>query len=302
MTQIGVSLPPLAPKVLLADLSLLCVAVFWGASYSVAKETLAVTTVAALIFFRFAIALAVLAPTCLRELQRVARQDLHRGVVLGCILSAIFLAETVGVLFTTATNAAFLISLCIVFTPILDAAVHRRRPSSAILFCAGLSLAGTGLMVWHGGGIVFNIGDLAILAAAGLRAVMVVSTKRLFAGRAMSSSALTVIQMATVVVLSGALLIGTQGPAALVPPAGQTFWSGLMFLALFCTLAAFFIQNWAVRRTNPTRVSFLMGTEPLFGAVFAVVLLGEAMTPLSMPGAALILGGTTIGTRLSGRT
>lgn len=301
MTQIDVSLPPLAPRVLLADLSLLCVAVFWGASYSVAKETLAVTTVAALIFFRFVIALVALAPTCLRELRRVPQQDVQRGIVLGCILSAIFLAETVGVLFTTATNAAFLISLCIVFTPILDAAVHRRQPSTAILFCAGLSLAGTGLMVWHGGGIVFNAGDLAILAAAALRAVMVVSTKRLFAGRAISSSALTVIQVGTVVVLSGGLLVGTQGATALVPPVDGTFWTGLMFLALFCTLAAFFVQNWAVRRTNPTRVSFLMGTEPLFGAIFAALLLGEAMTPLAVAGAALILCGTTIGTRLSGR-
>jgi drug/metabolite transporter (DMT)-like permease len=130
-------------------------------------------------------------------------------------------------------------------------------------------------------------------------AVMVVSTKRLFMDRAMSSSALTIVQLGTVMLMSGALVCATQGTPGFVPPAGIKFWTGLLFLALFCTLAAFFIQNWAVRHTNPTRVGFLMGTEPIFGALFAVSLLGEELTVFDAIGAVLILIGTYWGARLA---
>lgn len=299
MTENNARSSPLPPSFLLADLSLLFVAVIWGASYAVAKETLAVTSVAALIFFRFLIATSILLPVCLRELSRLQPADALRGAVLGAILSLIFIAETVGVLHTSATNAAFLISLCVLFTPILESIVNRHRLPPAIAACAGISLLGTGLMVWKADGLSFNSGDLAILCAAALRAVMVVSTKRLFAGRAISSGALTSLQMITVTALSGALLLATQGVPGFIPSSTPAFWAGLLFLALFCTLAAFFIQTWAIRRTNPTRVSFLMGTEPMFGAIFAMLLLGEVFTGLDAVGAALILFGTYFGARMS---
>ena len=115
----------------------------------------------------------------------------------------------------------------------------------------------------------------------------------------MSSSTLTTVQLGTVTLLSGVALLATQGIAGFIPPIDTTFWIGLLFLALFCTLAAFFIQNWAVRRTNPTRVSFLMGTEPIFGAVFAIMLLGEKFELTDLLGAAMILLGTFYGTRLT---
>lgn len=271
----------------------------WGASYAVAKDTLVTTSVAALIFFRFFIAVVVLLPVCVKELRHVARTDVIRGAMLGVMISFIFLAETLGVLYTSATNAAFLVSLCILFTPVFDSFLHRRLPPMPILGCVALCLFGTAFMVWNGQGITLNIGDAAILCAAVLRAMVVILTKRLFADRTISSSVLTIVQASVVMILSGVLVFGTEGMSGFIPPAQLKFWAGLMFLALFCTLAAFFIMNWAIRRTNPTRVGFLMGTEPLFGAVFAILLLGEVLTLSDTFGAILILCGTYFGARFS---
>ncbi len=50
---------------------------------------------------------------------------------------------------------------------------------------------------------------------------------------------------------------------------GPRAWAGLLFLSVFCTLFAFFVQMWAVRRTSPSRVSLLLGTEPLWAAAAA---------------------------------
>ena len=61
------------------------------------------------------------------------------------------------------------------------------------------------------------------------------------------------------------------------------------------TLVEILVQNAAVRLTNPTRVGFLMGTEPLFGFALAHVLLSEPATGPAVLGAALIVAGTFAG-------
>jgi drug/metabolite transporter (DMT)-like permease len=51
-----------------------------------------------------------------------------------------------------------------------------------------------------------------------------------------------------------------------------------------CTIAAFYIQNLAVRRSSPTKVSFLMSTEPVFGLIFASIVLAEPISARALAG------------------
>ena len=280
-------------------MALLFVAIIWGASYAIAKDALATTSVTTLVFFRFLIALAVLVPAAFRDVRAMSRANAFRSVLLGVVLSGIFLAETYGVFYTSASNAAFLISLCLVLTPLLDSAVKRQAPSLTIIGFAAISIVGTGVMVQDDAGFSLNRGDAFILIAAALRAVMVVATKRLIGNRAISSIAVTTLQFSTVMIVFALVIIGSDRMSAFAFPLDRTFLTGLLFLSLLCTLAAFFIQNWAVRLTSPTKVSFLMGTEPIFGAVFASILLSEGISTTGLVGAALILAGTYGGVRYS---
>ncbi len=283
-----------------ADLAVLAVALVWGASYPVAKGALAHAPVAVLIFYRFLTTALAMSAIARRDLAAAPRRDLAAGTVLGTILFAIFLTETWGVALTTATNAALIISLCTVLTPFLEFGLRRRLPPAGVLVGAGIAVGGVGVLA--GGMTALGVGDLLLLGAAGLRAVMVVSTKRLMAGRALSSAALTAVQATTVATLTLILLIGQAGPQALLVSAGPGFWGAVAFLALFCTIAAFYVQNAAVRRTSPTRVSFLMGTEPLFGYGLAWLLLAEPVTGATALGAGLIVGGTFLGLWALGRS
>lgn len=283
-----------------ADLAVLAVALVWGASYPVAKGALAHAPVAVLIFYRFLTTALAMSAIARRDLAAAPRGDLAAGAVLGTILFAIFRTETWGVALTTATNAALIISLCTVLTPFLEFGLRRQLPPAGVLVGAGIAVAGVGVLA--GGLTALGVGDLLLLGAAGLRAVMVVSTKRLMVGRALSSAALTAVQATTVATLTLILLLAQAGPQALLVSAGPGFWGAVAFLALFCTIAAFYVQNAAVRRTSPTRVSFLMGTEPLFGYGLAWLLLAEPVTGATALGAGLIVGGTFLGLRALGRS
>ncbi len=88
-----------------------------------------------------------------------------------------------------------------------------------------------------------------------------------------------------------------DSPWAVAAGFGAAEWAGLAFLSFFCTLFAFFVQMWAVRRSSPSRVSLLLGTEPLWAAAAGIAIGGEHLGPAGLVGAALVLGGTAWGRR-----
>lgn len=100
---------------------LLLVAVIWGGSYSAAKLATTELPVLQFLVLRFGLTFLLLAPA-LRGITAVAswKSSLAGAILLGAILLAIFVSETFGVSLTTASNAAFLISLCVVFTPFCE--------------------------------------------------------------------------------------------------------------------------------------------------------------------------------------
>jgi drug/metabolite transporter (DMT)-like permease len=274
-----------------AGIMLLVVAVVWGTSYGMAKQAVLFYPVAGFLFIRFMLTFVLLLPT----LRRCWRQAVPPGLVLGAVLLAIFLCETFGVALTTASNAAFLISLCVVLTPFVEWLMLRRRPENSAFIAAGVSLCGA-LLLTGGVVITMNAGDMLILGAALLRAVMVCLTKKLMQPRNVPALALTAVQTGMVAAGSLALLLATrQGIPAL--PQSPAFWGATLYLVLFCTLFAFFAQNYAVKRLTPTRAALLMGTEPLFGALFAMFWLQESLTPAAWLGGILIVGASVWATR-----
>ncbi len=52
---------------------------------------------------------------------------------------------------------------------------------------------------------------------------------------------------------------------------------------------AFFVQNFSVKRTSPTKVSLLMGSEPVWGALYATMVIHESLSPISWLGGVLIV-------------
>ncbi|MFD3946760.1 DMT family transporter [Streptomyces sp. NPDC058579] len=301
MSTIAASVTLRAPRrAWLTDLPVLLVAVVWGASYLAAKGITTTHTVVAVLVLRFAVVLPALAVAGWRGL-RALRADQWRGAgLLGLILSGIFLLETYGVVHTSATNAGLIISLTMILTPLAEAAVTRTRPPRAFLGAAGLSVAGVLLLTQGAGFTAPSLGDLLMLLAALARTVHVMAMARLKAVQDADSFSLTTVQLGSAVAVFALLatLPGTgASPWSVALDFGPREWAGLLFLSVFCTLFAFFVQMWAVRRTSPSRVSLLLGTEPLWAAAAGIAIAGDRPGVLGLAGAILVLAGTTWGRR-----
>ncbi len=274
----------------LTESLLLLVAIFWGTSYGLTKSALVYTSVLAFISIRFSVTFLCMLPVVIRDFRRGLNKDWKIALPTGFILSAIFFCEVFGVAQTSASNAAFLISLSVILTALAELVINKKRVSNTLWVLTLCSVVGVVLLTSQQGfAFALNSGDYYILAAAVLRALMVTLTKRFTQGKQITTTTLTALQ--SLVVAGVALLAAvTFVPVAeFIIPTHLEFWLTLSYLVLFCTLFAFYVQNYAVRRTSPTRVSLLMGSEPLFGAIFAMVWLQESLSVMQIVGAALIL-------------
>lgn len=270
---------------------LLLVAVIWGGSYSAAKIATTELPVLQFLFLRFGLTFLLLLPA-LRGLAVSGWPAALRGAsLLGANLLAIFICETFGVSLTTASNAAFLISLCVAFTPLCEWWLLKEKPSISTFAAATISLLGAGLLAFQHGshGSVIAWGDLLMVVAAFLRGVMVCLTRRHGLRHGLPALTMTAVQMGVMTLGSALLMLVVQGPVWTPLPASLRFWSAMAFLVLLCTLLAFFAQNYAASRTSPSRVALLMGSEPLWGALIAVIWLGDRLTVQGWIGGLLIV-------------
>lgn len=284
------------------DAALTLVAVAWGSTYWVAKELVTQQTVLSLLAVRMLLAAAVLGLLVGVRGRRLRAREVGVGALLGALLATVFLLETFGIAGTSATNAGLIISLTIVLTPLLEQAFGGSRLSRWFYLAALVAVVGVYLL--SSGGLTggFGLGDGLVLGAAAVRAVHVVTMHRTSSGTSQDSFSLTFVQMSTsaAVFLVASSLWGTPIPSY-VASLERTAVLQLLYLVVGCTVFPFFVQMWAVRRTSPTRVSLLLGTEPVWAAVIGVTLAGDAFGPAGVAGIVLVVLGVQWGQAIETR-
>jgi drug/metabolite transporter (DMT)-like permease len=293
---------PSAARLLMYDLPMLLVALVWGSSYLATKDIATQGTVVAFLLLRFLVALPVLCVAGRRQLARLTMDEVRGGAILGVTLGGIFMLEAYGVVHTSATNAGLIISMTMIITPLAESRLSRSPLPRAFLAAALLSVVGVCLLTQSGGFTRPSLGDLLMLVAAAARTVHLLMIARMRSVERTGSLALTFLQLASSAVLF-ALVAPFSGssPLTLARTLTAARWVDLLYLGLFCTVFALFVHAWAVRRTSPSRVSLLLGTEPLWAAVCAIVIGGEHPTPTGVAGAVLVLTGTTWGRTVADR-
>ena len=106
---------------LAAHLLLLGVAVVWGTTFSLVKAALADTSPMIFNLLRMTLAFAALAAINLPSLRRLKPVDLKLGAAAGVFLGLGYQLQTTGLMYTTASRAAFITGLVVVMVPLMSA-------------------------------------------------------------------------------------------------------------------------------------------------------------------------------------
>lgn len=270
-----------------SGIGLVYCAAIWGSTFIVTKGALDSVGPALMVAIRFAVSAALLLPWVLRR--RSLRVHMREGFVLSIFLSALYLTQTIGLRYTSASNSGFITGLFIVFIPVFMYLFRRTRPEGLQWVSAGLAVAGLWLLT--GGLAGVNLGDMLTLAAAvSYSAHLIITDKFVKAEADTVLLAFHQFWMVSLISFCAALLGGE--PLAV---AGTSGWLVIIFLAVFPTLTAFFIQMKAQRYSEPFKVGIIFTLEPVFAAVFAWTLGGEKLVAVKALGGLLIVSGMLAG-------
>lgn len=257
---------------LLSDVGLLYAAAIWGATFFMVKDVLHHVTPLGLLGYRFLIA-ALLMLVLLLFLKRNPFSNWKQGLVLGFFLWTIYVPQTIGLKFTTASNSGFITGLFIVFVPVFSFIFLKRLPSRMKLLSVGLAISG--LWVLTGGLYDANFGDfLTLFAAMGYAIHILVADHYMKSGS--DPFVLNFQQMLVVGLLS--IAAGLSSGASLACDFRAAL-GVIVFLAVFPTVSAFIIQLLAQRHTAPVKVAIIFSMEPAFAALFAWTLGNEMLVP-----------------------
>ncbi len=259
---------PSRSQVVLADLGLFYAAAIWGSTFFIVKEALAGIDPVVMVGYRFLIAGGVMLLFLLAT-GRPVLQGLGRAFFLSVILIALYISQTIGLEYTTASNSGFITGLFVFFTPVCLVTLFRKHPTPMEWLASLVSLAG--LWVLTGGLTDVNLGDLLTLIAAVTYALHVLySDKYMKAGVDPFMISCQQFLMVGSLALVAAWLFDLDFRIYT-----KASMAAVIFLALFPTLSAFVIQMLAQRFTSPLKVSLIFAFEPLFAAAFAWTLGGE---------------------------
>ncbi len=270
------------------DVLRLATAIFWGGSYLAAKDLTEHASVNSILAFRFTAAAVIMTLIVLARGNKFSRADCRLGALYGVAVGTIMQIETNGIKLTSATNAGLIISLTIIFTPILESLWSRSWLPRKFFIAAVGAIVGVALLVSGNGFKEPNIGDALMLGAAILRAITTTAQGKLAEGRKVSSFNVTVVQL-TVCGLSY-LALDFGGTVKLVNEFETQQWLNMAFLVLLCTVFGFVALQYGILRTSPSRASLLLSTEPIWAVLTATVFGGEQLFFVGFIGAALIIG------------
>jgi drug/metabolite transporter (DMT)-like permease len=266
---------------LLATAALLAVTACWGSTFFLIHDLLARVPTLDFLAVRFAIASVTLVALAPRALGRLTRESRRQAVVLGCLYGVAQILQTAGLAKTPASVSGFITGMYVVATPVFAALILRSRVGR--LTWAAVALAMTGLGVLTLSGFSIGYGEALIFVAALIYALHIV-------GLGAWSDPRQAIGMAIVqlIVITLICLVCTA-PDGVVLPDRLGDWVSVVYMAVFAAAGAMIGQTWAQGHLPPTRAAIIMSTEPVFAALFAVLLGGESATVRMLVGGLLVL-------------
>lgn len=263
----------------IAAIALLSVTASWGASFVLMKDAIERQPVPDFLFTRFALAALVMIVARPRVIRDITPRVLWTGSIIGTILGAGYITQTIGLQLSTAAITGFLTGLYVILTPLIGWLFLKQKLNPRVIIGAVLALGALAILSITDVGV--GEGTFWVLVCALLFALHIVTLGVWSPGS--DAYALTVVQILVVAVMTGAWTFG-DGDGFVLPP-DASVWGAIIITAVFATALGFFLQTWAQGHMDPGRVAILLTTEVLWAGIIAV---GVGQEPLTIR---LIIGG-----------
>lgn len=257
--------------------------IFFGMTYVLTKICLNYSTELHIISFRFLIAFVISLIFLQRKIFPLKIKEILYSLILSVLLFMVFITMTIGVKYTTATNASFLISLSVIFIPFFSWIFNKEKPKKSIFIVLIIALIGIMLLTLDKN-LEFHIGDILCLICSLLFSFHVLITERFVKNN--NPITLGVLQFGGVALLSFLVQYPIE---KFTLPKNEKFWISLMILSVFCTALAYIIQTVSQKKLSSTLIGLILSLEPIFSGIFGYFILNEYLSLQQYIGAFLLL-------------
>lgn len=193
------------------------------------------------------------------------------GLGCGLFLSAASIVQQIGLVYTSAGKAGFITAMYMLFVPIINLVLFKKRGTARLWVAVALGIVGTYLLCVKED-FSFTEGDILILACALLFSGHILWCDK-FAPKS-DPLKFSAIQFIT------ATLISTIFAFALETPTVEKIVSAAIPI-LYCGLVSggigYTLQIIGQRHTEPTAASIIMSLEAVFAAIAGALMLNEKM-------------------------
>ncbi|MBV6511147.1 MAG: DMT family transporter [Ignavibacteriales bacterium] len=292
-----------------AEFFLLLTALLWGGTFSMIKSVLDDVSPMVFVSMRFALASVILFSIFRSSFTNLKRHNFTEGAVLGFLLFAGFITQTIGLKDTTATKSAFITGTFVVLTPIFQVIIEKRMPTLVniigiiVVFTgiAFLSSAGESpLSVFTELGSNFTFGDFLTFLCAVFYALYIVYLDMISARHDYRFLTFFQILVTFVLAVFSAFVLDFSGIETAELTLNNGVIGAVLYTAIFATIITTLLQTRFQRAVTPTKAGIIFSFEPIFAAIFAYFFLSEVPGMLGVIGGALIVGGI-IFTEVAGR-
>ena len=249
---------------------LLFVALIWGSTFAIMKNSLGRIDVNSFLAWRFIVAAAIMALIRPQSFKHMTPSFILRGIAAGLLLGAGYIFQTFGLTLTTVAKTGFITGLYAIFVPLIAALFFKHHILKVQWAAVGLATVGMGILSLRG--LSIGLGEFLVLVGAFFFALHFIGLSHWSPGR--DAYALTAIQMATVGCLA---FIGSLKSGFHVPH-DHGVWAVIIYSALFASAFAFIIQTWAQSFMAATPVAIVLTMEYIFAAIFGIILAHESLT------------------------
>ena len=273
-----------------ADLMLMLVTLGWGVSYFMMDLCLEEIDPLTLNAYRFLGAFAVAWLIAAKKAIRVNRMTLKYAFYVSLSLIVVYIGATYGVKYTSQSNAGFLCSTAVIFTPILTFFLKKVIPEKKIIFVVLLCTAGMALLTLDSQ-LHIALGDLLCLMCGFTYSVFLLINEAGVRRDDVDAFQLGIYQMGFTGLWM--LILALIFEDMSLPQSGGC-WASLVFLTVFCTGVAFIAQVIGQQYTSATHVGVIFTLEPVFAAIVAFLFAGERLLPRSYIGMVMMLASILI--------
>lgn len=270
-------------KNILANILLVLTTVLWGTTFIITKTLTQEIPIFLYLGLRYLIGTIGFIPLFF-HFKFINKKIIFLGILTGFIYFLSMVFQTYGLQTTTAGKAGFITGLSTIMVPFLTWLIYKKRVNYRIWIGVALSVGGMAfLLLETESGML--IGDLLVLVCAVFCALFIIFNDKNV--QIVDVYLYTILQLITLTLLCflSSLLLGESYNLLSFQ---LDFWLIIVYMGIGATSLTFIFQNWSQKYQGPSQTAIIFTLEPVFAALFGVLLGNEILSILNWIGMIMI--------------